>query len=110
MTRLPCGVSCKDSNAPSFPGGSPDPVVDRLTALPPMLEDRGYKRTFYGAPRSVTSLLPALLEPPPAVAIDVKLGSPGLVIIGSRRSASGRIVSPLDDSAAGCLGKLRLQQ
>ena len=28
-----------------------------------MFEDRGYKRTFYSAPQSVTSLVAAFLEP-----------------------------------------------
>ena len=34
-----------------------------------MFEDRGYKRTFYSAPQSVTSLVAALLEPSITVAV-----------------------------------------
>ncbi len=34
-----------------------------------MFEDRGYKRTFYSAPQSVTSLVAAFLEPGIAVAV-----------------------------------------
>ena len=34
-----------------------------------MFEDRGYKRTFYSAPQSVTSLVAAFLEPTLTVAV-----------------------------------------
>ena len=37
-------------------------------ALTPMFEDRSYKRTFYSAPQSVTSLVAAFLEPTVSVA------------------------------------------
>jgi lipopolysaccharide/colanic/teichoic acid biosynthesis glycosyltransferase len=75
-----------------------------------MFDDRGHKRTIRGAPRSVSSLLVALLEPSPAVAIGVKLGSPGRVIFRQRRSAGGRIINPRNDRAVGCFGKLRSRQ
>ena len=48
----------------SPPRGQPSsPSGLRAAHHEPMFEDRTYKRTFYGAPQSVTSLVAAFLEP-----------------------------------------------
>jgi putative colanic acid biosysnthesis UDP-glucose lipid carrier transferase len=44
-------------------------VTSELLTLSLMLKDRGYQRTFYSAPQSVTSLLAAFLEPSITVAV-----------------------------------------
>jgi putative colanic acid biosysnthesis UDP-glucose lipid carrier transferase len=44
-------------------------LASLLLCYPLMLKDRGYQRTFYSAPQSVTSLLAAFLEPSITVAV-----------------------------------------
>src|SRR5438876_3666618 len=59
----------ENRSAPGFhasrepaPRSTGHPDTRRITRSP-MFEDRTYKRTFYSAPQSVTSLVAAFLEP-----------------------------------------------
>ncbi|MBC7938525.1 MAG: hypothetical protein H7Z19_01980, partial [Chitinophagaceae bacterium] len=65
-TPLFFGAAPAGQAARAIPRIAPELRPNRARIAPhkrPMFQERGYKRTFYSAPQSVTSLVAAFLEP-----------------------------------------------